>query len=205
MQVKPEERRKEEENSSQCSLLVLTEKWRRILDKGGHFDAFLTDLSKAFDLLSHELMVAKLHAYGFDFASIKLILNYLSFRKQKVKIGNQSSPWGDVTLGVPQGSILGPLLFNIYISDMFMFVDIDVANYADDSTPYYGAETNDEVVEKLQSTADTLFDWFSFNGMKANPDKCHLLLSNEINFEVIFNEILIGSSEHEKLLGVTIT
>ena len=97
----------------------------------------MTDLSKAFDCVSHELLIAKLEAYGFDEKSLKLIYNYLSNRKQRVKINDSYSSWREILYGVPQGSILGPLLFNIFICDMFYFLEnYELANYADDSTPY---------------------------------------------------------------------
>ena len=87
--------------------------------------------------MSHELLIAKLDAYGFDKKALKLVNSYLSNRKKRVKIIDKYSYWSEILLGVPKGSILGTLLFNIFIYDMFYFLeDFDIANYADDSTPY---------------------------------------------------------------------
>ena len=104
------------------------------VNNGGAFGVLLVDLSQAFNCLPHELLIAKLDTHGFDKKSLTLINNYLSNRKQ---LTNDSfSSWSEVLFGVLQGSILGPLLFNIFICDMFYFmVDFQIANYADDSTP----------------------------------------------------------------------
>ena len=92
------------------------ELWKLANDKKEIFGALLIDLSKAFDCMSHDLLVAKIDAYGFDDLSTRLIKSYLSNRKQRTKIGSVLSEWLEIKDGVPQGSILGPLLFNIYIS-----------------------------------------------------------------------------------------
>ena len=122
--------------SAQDCLIVLIETWKRMLDKGGTCGALLTDLSKAFDCLPHDLLIAKLHAYGLDSKSLRILSSYLTNRKQRVRIGTFYSSWCDILAGVPQGSILGPLLFNIFTSDLFLFIGVDIANYADDNTLY---------------------------------------------------------------------
>ena len=96
-------------------LLPMIKKWRESLDEGGACGALLTDLSKAFDCLPHELIIAKLHTYGVDMPSLKLINSYLSKRRQRIKINDVYSSWSEILFGVPHGSILGPLLFHIFL------------------------------------------------------------------------------------------
>ena len=92
----------------------MIEKLRKIRDHKGVFAAVFTDLSKAFDCILHELLIAKLNAYRFDIKSLKFILVYFTNRKQKTKIGSSFSDFLNIRFGVSQGSILGPPLFIIY-------------------------------------------------------------------------------------------
>ena len=107
-------------NAQHC-LITLIEKWKKSVDNGGAFDVLFIDLSKAFDCLPHEILIAKLDAYGFDKNALKLVNSYLTYRKQRVKINGKYSSWSEILFGVPQSSILGPLLFNVFICDMFFW------------------------------------------------------------------------------------
>ena len=192
-------------HSAQQSLIALLEKWRSRVDQGMAFGALLTDLSKAFDCLPLYLLVAKLHAYGFNINAAKLIYDYLTNRKQRTKIGNKIIPFEDIKYGVPQGSILGPFLFNIYLCDLFFAMETyDIASYADDTTPYVFGENNDSVIQSLEDCSVMLFKWFRDNQMQGNPDKCHVLMSSKTKENINVNGILIESSLSEKLLGINI-
>ena len=165
--------------SPQHCLLLMIDKWKKAVDNHKVFGAVLIDLSKAFDCICHDLLIAKLNAYGLSLPALKLITDYLQNRKQKTKIGSIYSDWEDIISGVPQSSILGPLLFNIFLCDLFLEDENNYfANYADDTTPYSVGSTKTEVLENLSGITKKLFTWFANNQMKANDDKCHLLLSS---------------------------
>ena len=165
----------------------------------------MTDLSKAFDCLSHDLLIAKLNAYGFHKNSLKLVYSYLSNREQRVKINDTYSSFGEILFGVPQGSILGPLLFIIFICDMFYFLeDFGIANYADDSTPYSAKSNHKLVIEELEKSSSILFKWLQSNYMKVNTDKSHLLLSGNTKLISNIDNNLIESEQEQVLLGITI-
>ena len=176
-------------------LLAVLEKWKSAVDKGKSYGALLTDLSKAFDCLSYKLLLAKLHVYGFSTAALRLIHSYLTNRKQRTRVNLSYSPWEEILIGAPQGSILGPLLFNIFLCDLFFIMNkTDFASYADDNTIYRTANSIDEAIQSLEHESMMLFQWFSDNQMKANVSKCHLLMSkmDEVTIRIGDTEIKNG-------------
>ena len=192
--------------SAQNCLIFMLEKWRNCLDKKGTTGVLLTDLSKAFDCLKHDLLIAKLNAYGFGYNAIKLLFNYLTERSQRVRINSNYSSWNKILFGVPQGSILGPLLFNIYLSDLFILFDhSNIINYADDSSPFSCNGDMGSVIAQLTADSKRLLEWFANNGFKANPDKFHFISSGPEN-EVFLNiqQHKIYNSRYETLLGIKI-
>ena len=129
--------------------------------------------------------------------------SFLSNRQQRTKINNAFSRYSEIIYGVPQGSILGPLLFNIYICDIFFdIIECDIASYADDNTPYNFDFNLDNVISNLEKSTNSLLNWFRENHMKANADKCHLLVSSDESCTAKIEDFSIKNSTEEKLLGV---
>ena len=171
--------------STQQCLLTMLEKWKRSVDNSKMFGALLTDLSKAFDCLDHELVIAELKAYGFSLTALKLVHNYLSNRKQRTKINSTYSSLLEIIFGVPHGSILGPLLFNIFLIDLFFIIeDTDIASFADGNTPEVIADNKDGVIKSLGEASEISFKGFNDNLMRINADKCHLLVSTNNTIKI---------------------
>ena len=158
--------------SCQSTLLNMIENFKCALDRGEYIACISMDISKAFDCLPHCLTICKLHAYGLSRNACTLIASYLYQRKQRVKIGNIRSSWKETNKGVPQGSIWGPLIFNIFMNDLFYFVKhANLFNYADDNSVSVNGKELNIVSRLLQSEAEVTVRWFCDNAMEANPSK----------------------------------
>ena len=185
----------------------LTEDWRQALDDNSIIGVIAIDLSKAFDCMPHGLLIAKLHAYGFSLPVCKLMKSYLVNRKQRVKIGETFSGWTNTTKGVPQGSILGPLLFNIFINDfLFCKMNSKVYNYADDNTLSYIGKDIEQIKSKLKVDCLASMQWFESNNMKANAGKFQLMFLSKSdsysNVTLNFETCVIQASTKINILGV---
>ena len=190
---------------TQHALLVMLEKMKIARDRKGFCAAVLTDLSKAFDCICLDLLIAKLNAYGLERNALKLVYDYHSNRSQKTEVGSSFSTYLDIVYGVPQGSILGPLLFNIDLCDLFFEnYSSDFANFADDATPYECGHSFNEAINNLETTTEKIFEWFSFNNLKANTSKCHLFVFPYEPVSLNVRGSTTESSSCEKLLGIFI-
>ena len=167
------------------------------------------DLSKAFDSLPHELLIAKLRANGLDTQGCALFNEYLQFRQQRVKIGDVFSTWEHNHRGVPQGSVLGPLLFNIFLNDIFYFITkVKLNAYADDQQLYSSDADHLALYKRMNSELSIAVDhdWFRNNGLMANPSKFHSLVLGETdpNFSFTVDGLRIEQHDDIDLLGINI-
>ena len=191
--------------NTQNALLSLVEKMLLPRHKKEVCGAILTDLSRVFDCISHDLLIAKLDAHGFDQNLRNIIHNYLFGRSPKTKVGSSFSDLLNILYSVPQGSILGPLLFNINVCDLFLpEYSSEFTNFLDDTTPFECGKNYDVVINKLEDTTEKLFNWFQCSNFKVNATKYHLFLSPYTPLTIKIKESAIESSNSGKLLGVTI-
>ena len=192
-------------------IVKLVDAWKWALDKNQLAGAILMDLSKAFDCIPHALLICKLRAYGLSEGACKLMASYLTGRLQRVKISNCTSTWRIVTKGVPQGSRLGPDLFNIFMNDIFWVITIcELANYADDNTLSKVENTVDALVNALRIDTVNALEWFIQNFMQANPHKFQAILMKSPTSVVTLPEYIevkdvkIRCQNVVKLLGIYI-
>ena len=195
--------------SSNHVLLRLIENWKKSLDNKNFVGTVLMDLSKAFDCIPHDLLVAKLHAYGLSEDAVTFIYSYLKRRKQGVKINDTESVFQILLSGVPQGSILGPILFNIFINDLFFFIDeVELSNFSDDNTIYTAKKSVTELIKILEKESKTAIDWFKINDMIVNPDKFQAMIlstdKKENKYDLNINSSTITSETSVTLLGIKI-
>jgi len=195
-----------------CSnvLFRCVENWKNALDNNESVACILMDLSKAFDCIPHALLIAKLQAYNFSRNSCELVKSYLTNRRQRVKLGSTRSSWRTLERGVPQGSLTGPLLFNVFLNDLVMQLadKCDIFNYADDNSLSFHHHDPTMIKNVLESACSAALDWFDLNHMRANPDKFQaIVLSRQPNtmlplLKFRVKDATISPDPCVKLLGV---
>lgn len=188
-------------------ILKCIEDWRFALDNKKVIGCVAMDLSKAFDSIPHGLLIAKFSAYGACTDACHFINSYLSNRKQRVKLNGHYSDWSYILRGVPQGSLMGPVLFNVYLNDLLVILEKEcvVYNYADDNTLSYVHSDANVVKDSLEKACNIAITWFNSNFMRVNPDKFQFMLlqsRNEFSLDLLGNTV--NPTDMIKLLGVYI-
>ena len=167
--------------------------------------AILMDLSKAFDCLPHQLIIAKLKAYGVSDEGAAMLWSYLTSRKQRVKLSGTVGDWLYLLKGVPQGSILGPIIFNLFMNDIYYIITkCKLYNYADDNTIAASGDTRQNIMEDLSIDTKATLRWFEDNMMEANPGKFQGIMMKDSKDRTSFDieGTIIPSEAQVKLLGV---
>jgi hypothetical protein len=197
--------------STSTQLVQFYDKVFKAIDNSKQFDTIYLDFSKAFDCIPHDLLLHKLRRYGFNDRLLKWFGNYLTNRRQRVVIDGSKSKYLLVKSGVPQGSILGPLLFLYYINDIFSYIndfDVDLSLYADDAK--IGKQINSiNDCFIIQRCLDNLINWSKIWGMEFNIRKCVVMsfsnCKNKVIFDYIMNNSRLIRDNSFVDLGVTIT
>ena len=196
--------------SSNHALIRLRENWKKSLNQQKFVGAVLMDLPKAFESISHDLLIAKMHAFGFSLDAVTFSCSYLKRRKQNVRINNTYNVFQILLSGVPQGSILGPLLFNIFINDLYRWVSkTDLLNFTDDNTISAAENTMKKLISTLEQNSQAAIDWLKINEMIVNPDKFQAIVVKKNCrmkdcYALNINNQTINSENCVKLLGIEI-
>ena len=196
-------------HSCETQLTTVINDWAKILDKKGQVDTFILDFEKAFDTPPHELLKSKLFSYEIGGTTLNWINAFLCFRQQRVVVNGIKSDWAPVVPGVPQGTVLGPLLFSLYINDISADIESEIRLSADDCVCYREIK-NEEDTLKLQRDIDRLGSWARKWGMRFQPVKCNMMQltnkrSSKIQANYTLEDTVLENGESIKYLGVTIT
>ena len=184
-------------------LLCVMEMWTNSLNSREEIDCIYLDFQKAFDTVPHARLISKLKAYGMEGPLIRWITNFLSNRIQRVVVNNEMSTWSTISSGTPQGSVLGPTFFVVFINDIPDSINSTVNIFADD-TKLFRSVTSDEEHVVLQSDLDMLADWSETWQLKFNASKCKVLHigQHDTNYEYYLGNSKLENTTMEKDLGV---
>ena len=158
-------------------ILNMIDLWLNAIDNGQMIGVVLVDFKKAFDLVDHQILINKLEMYGIKDQALSWFKTYLTNRKQQVIINNSKSDFKHISCGVPQGSILGPLLFLLFINDLPLYTNnVFTDLYADDTTLYDVQDSMEQIEKNLQAALNNLHIWCRANGMILNSSKTKVML-----------------------------
>ena len=196
-------------HSCETQLTTVINDWAKILDNRGQVDTFILDFEKAFDTPPHELLKSKLFGYGIGGKTLKWIDSFLCFRQQRVVVNGVKSDWAPVLSGVPQGTVLSPLLFSLYINDISSDIESEIRLFADDCVCYREIKDEKDTM-KLQRDIDRLGSWARKWGMRFQPVKCNMMQLTRKRIKKIHASYTLEGTNLEnvesiKYLGVTIT
>ena len=190
--------------SSSHVLIRLVENWKKEINNKKHVGAMLMYLSKAFDCIPPKLLIAKMDAYGFSENAFTFFFSYLKRRKQSVQINNTYSIFQLLLSGVLQGSILGPILCNLFINDLFMYIkNSDLNNFAYDNTISCVSNSLNELISELEKEGNIATQWFRGNSMIVNPEKFQAIIIDRKNQKNNPQKVII-SSENVTLLDLEV-
>ena len=185
------------------AILSLTEEWKKELGNHKVVGLVAIDLAQAFHTLPHDLIMQKLKQYGADQKTTTLVANYLSNRRQRVKLGNNYSSWENISAGIPQRSILGPLLFNVFMNDLaYVIKQSKLSGYADDTQISYEDKDPAKVINSELAKID---QWCEENKMQRNLSKYQAIVMGKLkaSIEFRYENTTIPNCEEIELLGIT--
>ena len=200
------------QHSCETALVNIIDLWLNAIDSGKIVGVVLVDFKKAFDLVDHEILKDKMEIYGIKDEALLWLNSYLTDRKQQVTIDNTKSDFKPISCGVPQWSILGPLLFLLFINDLPLYTNnVFTDLYADDTTLYDIQDSIEQIENNLQSALSSLHIWCKQNGMKLNSAKTKVMLvtssqkrqrlTND-NLDLMFNNESLNMIPNDKILGL---